>query len=65
MIYPVPITLKCHRLTAYLLDRFTAENPSLKLSDTFSQRVYLSIYKIWEHSGEKEAERYVREARMF
>ena len=64
MIYPVPNTLKCHKLTAYLLERFTSENPSLKPSDTFAQRVYLSIYKIWELSGEKEAERYVREAKM-
>ncbi len=64
MIYPVPNTLRCHRLTAILIERFSRENPSIKLSDTFAQRLYLSIYKIWELSGEKEAERYVREARM-
>lgn len=64
MIYAVPKTLKCHHLTSLLLERLREENPSITPSDTFSQRLYLSIYKIWELKGEKEAERYVREARM-
>lgn len=64
MIYPVPNTIRCHHLTALLLDRFSEENPYASVSDTSAQRLYLSIYKIWEMKGEKEAERYVREARM-
>lgn len=64
MIYPVPNPIRCHHLTSLLLDRFREENPSLSLSDTFSQRLYLSIYRIWEMNGEEEAKRYVREARM-
>ena len=64
MIYAVPKTLKCHRLTSIFIERFAEENPGIRPSDTFSQRVYLSIYKVWEQFGEKEAERYVREARL-
>ena len=64
MIYSVPSTLKCHQLTGTLISRFKSENPSLTFSDTFAQRMYLCIYKLWETSGETEAKRYVREARL-
>ena len=64
MIYAVPSTLRCHRLTALLLSRSQSENPSLTFSDTFSQRVYRTIYEIWEQNGEQAAEKYAREARM-
>ena len=64
MIYSVPSALKCHQLTGTLISRFKSDNPSLIGSDTFAQRMYLSIYKLWEASGEAEAKRYVREARL-
>ncbi|MBO4909582.1 MAG: hypothetical protein J5476_09935 [Lachnospiraceae bacterium] len=64
MIYPVPNSLRCHRLTAKLLDRFAEENPSCAFSPASSQRLYMSIYKIWERQGEAAAEKFVREARL-
>ena len=64
MIFAVPNTLRCHRLTARLIDRFSTENSSYSFTPVTSQRLYMSIYKIWEKYGEAEAEKYVREARM-
>ncbi|MBO4910128.1 MAG: hypothetical protein J5476_12700 [Lachnospiraceae bacterium] len=65
MIFAVPNTLRVHRLTARLIERFSKENPSCTFTPTASQRLYMSIYKIWEKYGEAEAEKYVREARIF
>ncbi len=56
---------KCKILHQKLISRFQSETSSFVPSDTVSRWLFQTICNIYEVSGEEEAERYVREAKLY